>query len=82
MVVEDTHGFRRLARLQVESGDKVVEIGCSYGHCSRAIVGTGDVDLLGLDIALECVRHCVALQLPRARFGWFDALCRLGLGLG
>ena len=75
VVVDDTHGFRRLARLQVESGDKVVEIGCSYGHCSRAIVGPGDIDLLGLDVSDVCVRHCASLQLPRARFDWFNALC-------
>ena len=75
VVVDDTHSFRRLARLQVESGDKVVEIGCSYGHCSQAIVGPGDCDLLGLDISDVCVRHCASLQLPRARFEWFNALC-------
>ena len=75
VVVDDTHSFRRLARLQVESGDKVVEIGCSYGHCSRAIVGPADIDLLGLDVSDVCVRHCAALQLPRARFDWFNALC-------
>ena len=72
--VDDTHGFRRLARLQVESGDKVVEVGCSYGDTTELMARPGDCELLGLDISDECVRHCAGLQLPRARFEWFDAL--------
>lgn len=35
LAVHSTACFRRLARLEVRPGDRCVEIGCSFGQCTR-----------------------------------------------
>jgi hypothetical protein len=41
LAVPDTDSLRTLACLLVRAGDHVLEIGCSYGACSRAVVEGG-----------------------------------------
>ena len=71
VVTPDTVVMRRLARGQTHASDAVVEIGCSYGQCSRFLLG--GQSYLGLDNSYECVRHCRE-RLPQSRFAKLDAL--------
>jgi len=71
VVVTPDTVLSRLARGQTHASDAVVEIGCSYGQCSRFLLG--GQSYLGLDNSYECVRHCCE-QLPQSRFAKLDAL--------
>ena len=73
----DTDVLRRLARGVCVGSDRVVEIGASYGECSRVLVDCQPESYLGIDNSGECVRACeAAIQDGCARFRCLDVLSK------
>ena len=78
----DTDGFRRLARMQADPNDRIVEIGCSYGGCSAVLcAGRAREQYIGVDNSRECVEHC-RRTLPSARFDQLDVLRKADANAG
>ena len=49
-----------LARMPVEGGDRVLDLGCGSGYAGRALRGTADVRSYGLDGAPEMARSAAS----------------------
>eukprot|EP00126_Sphaerothecum_destruens_P005937 Sdes_comp19125_c0_seq1m9839 len=65
VVCAETKEYRLLARTQVKNGDKVLEIGCSYGEATH-ILGQQTPFVTGVDISEETIQAC------RKRFPGMD----------
>jgi len=62
VVTAETGDLRRLCRGLTRPGDRVLEVGCSTGCCTRVICRSGPPALVvGVDTAFECV--CAAREL-------------------
>ncbi|KAK3268328.1 hypothetical protein CYMTET_23162 [Cymbomonas tetramitiformis] len=75
VVVRETSDFRALAARLPGRGERVVDIGCAYGHATDIIArAVGDTTkVLGIDAGSEFVR--VAKQnFPKLRFERLDCL--------
>ena len=56
IVTPETGDLRRLCRALVRKGDRVLEIGCSTGFCTRVLCRSGPPDLVvAVDTAYSCV---------------------------
>lgn len=61
--MEDRHWHTAkhvLARMPVEGGDRVLDLGCGSGYAGRALRGTADVRSYGLDGAPEMARSAAS----------------------
>lgn len=70
-VVASTIEYRHLSD-RVLSSDRVVEIGCSWGHCTELLAARAS-DVLGMDCSRECI-EVASVKLPSVRFARMDAL--------
>jgi hypothetical protein len=68
VAMHDTNTLRTLSQLLRDARDHVVEIGCSYGACSRAILSScPPATFLGIDNSEECVASCQRDLQPEPR---------------
>lgn len=65
VVTAKTGDLRRLCRALVRKGDRVIEIGCSTGFCTRVLVRSGPPELVvAVDTAFSCVAATEELVAP------------------
>jgi len=70
-IVADTSTYRRLSEA-ILSCDRVLEIGCSWGHCTELLAARAS-SVVALDCSRECVKTASA-KLPGVRFERVDLL--------
>ncbi|KAJ3182187.1 hypothetical protein HDU85_003229 [Gaertneriomyces sp. JEL0708] len=74
LICGDTTNYRRLARSQVRSHHRVVEIGSSYGVCTDILAQHSSPELvLGIEISLGLVKEA-RKRYPHLSFECLDAL--------
>eukprot|EP01083_Nonionella_stella_P020715 57482_1 len=61
IVCAETKQYRKLAVSHVLSGDRVFELGCSYGKATQIILKQTDVDVIAVDNSQECTQSTAAL---------------------
>ena len=71
IITAETEDFRHLCRTQVDKGDVVLEIGCSYGKATKILCEqAGETNVVGVDLGLEALESCA--KICGARFEHVD----------
>ena len=71
IITAETEDFRHLCRTQVDKGDVVLEIGCSYGKATKILCEqAGEKNVVGVDLGLEALKSCA--KICGARFEHVD----------
>eukprot|EP01116_Phalansterium_solitarium_P001430 TRINITY_DN11227_c0_g1_i1.p1 TRINITY_DN11227_c0_g1~~TRINITY_DN11227_c0_g1_i1.p1 ORF type:complete len:378 (+),score=88.10 TRINITY_DN11227_c0_g1_i1:24-1136(+) len=72
IICGDTRNFRLLARSQPRAGDRVVEVGSSFGRCTALLAAVpGVASVVGIDTSQEAVADA-RRTYPSVRFECFD----------
>jgi hypothetical protein len=73
-ICAETADFRRLARTQVRRGDRVIELGCSYGAATKILEEqAGPGYIVGVDLGVEALTSARRL-CPGSRFEHVDVV--------